>query len=551
MADDFRSAPFHLDTDAIAWIETRLAAMTPRQKLGHLINHLMRDGSEKSIAEVLEYQPGSITRHTLGDKAEATQVLARLNAALPVPLLVSADLEGSFMAPPGTSVMPNPLGMAAVDDETATRQAVTIMATQAAAYGINWSFTPQIDINAAFRSAITATRGFGDDPDRIRRHGIAMVQALQAAGTAACVKHWPGEGYDDRDQHLVTTINPLDMTRWEETFGALYRGMIDAGVMTVMSAHIAFPAFIDTIPAASTDRLQPASINRWLNEDLLRSQLGFRGLIVSDASGMAGLSTVSHRRDHVAEIVASGCDIILFSNDLGADIGWLEEALAEGRLTWARVDQAVRRQLALKAALGLHRDRAETPARDRAAEDAFAHGFRARVPTLVHDAAGTLPLDRKRHHRVLLVSKGITIPFLPQPLPLSMPDLLRAEGFEVTEHVWGTPVDPAGHDLLLYVMADETLLTRSSIFVDWREMTGSFHAAMDRPWHDVPVMMVSLGYPYHLYDAPSMPCYVNAYSATPEMQATVVDALVGRAPFAGHSPVDPYCGLPSVFKPVG
>lgn len=544
MTDDFTAAPFLLDPAACGWVEARLAAMSRREKLGQLINLLILDPDETALQAVRDHKPGSVTILNPGQAEEARARIAALNAALPAPLLVSADLEGSFSAPPGTTVMPSPLGMAATDDAQAVGLAVGIMAREARAFGINWSFTPQVDVNAAFRSAITATRGFGSDPERVERLGLAMAGALQAEGVAACAKHWPGEGHDDRDQHLVTTVNPLTMAEWEAEFGRIYRALIGAGVMTVMSAHIALPVYMKDAPgAAPGDRLRPASVNRWLNEDLLRGKLGFRGLIVSDATPMAGLTSWSHRRDHVVEVVASGCDVILFTPDIAQDIEWLDEALTDGRLTMARVDQALSRQLALKAALGLHRGASPLPAVDPVANEAFARDFRARVPTLVHDHRETLPLSPDRHRRVLLVSRGVVIPFAPAPLPLALPDLLRREGFEVTEHHWGTPVDPSGHDLLLYVMAEETLLTRGVIHVDWLAMTGSFIHAMERPWHDVPVVMISLGYPYHLYDAPSMPCYVNAYSATPAMQETLVGALLGRTPLAGRAPIDAYCGI--------
>src|SRR5664279_2053097 len=110
----------------------------------------------------------------------------------------------------GTPVL-NPLGLAAVDDVEAT---AAIMAEEARAIGVNWSFTPVIDINKAFRSAIVGTRGFGSDVARIERQALTQIAVFQAAGVAATVKHWPGEGYDDRDQHLVTTVNPLSLDEW-------------------------------------------------------------------------------------------------------------------------------------------------------------------------------------------------------------------------------------------------------------------------------------------------------------------------------------------------
>ena len=154
------------------------------------------------------------------------------------------------------------------------------MAEEARAIGINWSFTPVIDINATFRSAIVATRRYGADVEVIERQTLTQIAEFQAAGVAATVKQWPGEGFDDRDLHLVTTINPLTMAAWEANFGRDYRAAIGAGVMSVMSvmsAHIALPAYV---LAATTDAggeaYRPASVSRALNIDLLRGELGFK-----------------------------------------------------------------------------------------------------------------------------------------------------------------------------------------------------------------------------------------------------------------------------------
>ena len=197
--------------------------------------------------------------------------------------------------PFGTAV-PNPLGLAAVDDVAATERISGDHGREARAIGVNWSFTPVIDINQAFRSAIVGTRSFGSDVDLIERHALAAIRAFQREGVAATVKHWPGEGYDDRDQHLVTTANPLGVEEWEATFGRLYRAAIEAGVMSVMSAHIAFPAFVRSLePEAGLEAFRPASVSRLLNVELLRRRLGFNGLIVSDATPMAGFGAWASR----------------------------------------------------------------------------------------------------------------------------------------------------------------------------------------------------------------------------------------------------------------
>lgn len=546
---DLSAAPFNLDDAAIAWVHATRDGLTPRDKLAQLFVLLARGTPAEVAEEVRSFKPGGITRIFSPD-IEAEIGLARdLGTLSAVPLLVSADLEGSRMSLPfGTSV-PNPLGLAAVDDVEATSAISTIMAREANAVGLNWSFTPVVDLNVAWRSAIVGTRSYGSNIDTVERHALAQIAAFQANGVAATVKHWPGEGYDDRDQHLVTTVNPLSMPEWEETFGRLYRKAIAAGVMSVMSAHIALPAFVRALdPDAGAEAYRPASLSSYLNEDLLRRELGFNGLIVSDATPMAGMNDWGHRDEVLPQTIIAGCDVILFTDDANGDLMRLVKAIADGRLSQERVDEAVTRVLGLKAALGLHKDRAEPSieqARQLIGSDEsriVTNGVTARVPTLVKDVRNILPLSPAKTRRVLVFSGGVILPFVPHPLPLSVPERLEKEGFVVTIYTPDLVVSPKDYDLVLYLFAEETLLTRSRIFLDWQKLTGSVFGAMSRYWHDLPTLMISFGYPYYLYDAPRVPAYVNAYGSSEALQAAVVEAIMGRQAFSGVSPVDPFVG---------
>ena len=541
--DQLRAKPFNLDAAAIAWVRDTLKRLSPDDKIRQLFN-LRSAGNDPAMLEAQQaFRPGSITRVPGPDWPAERDVIAAFNRQAPVPLLVSADLEGSRMSLPGGGEFPNPLALAAIDD-VATTSAISIaMAQEAQAAGINWSFTPVLDINARFKSAIVATRGFGSDVPTIERHALAQLRAFQANGVAVAIKHWPGEGFDDRDQHLVTTVNPLSMEDWEVNFGRLYRGAIDAGAMSVMSAHIALPAFIrEGNPDAGVELYRPASISRDLNEGLLRGRLGFNGLIVSDATGMAGLKAWSTRAQYLPQLVAAGCDVILFVDDMERDYGFVAAALEDGRLTWERVDEAVTRQLAMKAALGLHDGPSAVPKVDHAANKRLAEDAAKRAPTLVKDTQALLPLDLEKHRRVLVFSTGIIFPFMPNPLPFALPEMLRARGFDVTLAGKGQWVDPKDYDLVLYLFGEETLLTRGHIFLDWLRLNGDFISAMQRYWTDVPTMLISFGYPYYLYDAPRAPTYVNAYSTTETMQRAVVDALLGNHAWNTRSPIDPFAG---------
>ena len=144
---------------------------------------------------------------------------------------------------------------------------------------------------------------------------------------------------------------------------------------------------------------------------------------------------------------------------------------------------------------------------------------------------------------MLIFTTGIVSPIHPVPITFILPDLLVAEGFEVSIYTPDSQVSPGNFDLILYLFGEETLLTRGRIFLDWAKITGNFVGAMRRYWHNTPTVMVSFGYPYYLYDAPRAPTCINAFCTTDDMQKAVLECLIGRAAWNKHSPIDPFCGL--------
>lgn len=544
--------PFSLDAKAIDWVREKFDSLSLDEKVSQLFVLIMMGTDEQEFARIRALKPGGITRFYTSDLDFERRVLQEMIDANPVPLLITADLEGSRHSFSfGTPVL-GQLGLAAVDDIEATETSAKILAGEGRAMGVTWSFTPVIDINKAFRSAIVGTRSYGSDIDRIERHAIAHIRGLQQNGVAATVKHWPGEGYDDRDQHLVTTINPLSVDEWMATFGRLYKRMFAEGVMSVMSGHIAFPAYVRSKMAdAGLEAFRPASVSHLLNTTLLRDELGFNGIVVSDATPMGGLSAWSHHSDTMPELISSGCDVILFSDAPEADMASVKQAVVDGRITETRLEEAVVRILGLKAKLGLF-DKSDVLPDAGSARAALAtpenvalsRNMIDRSPTLVKDVDGIFPLDLQKYKRILFVDGGINHPLIPVPMKFILPDLLREEGFEITFDTPEIVPDPKNFDLVLYALGDESLLVRSRIFVDWHKMGGGgLFKAMYRPWTTIPSAMVSFGHPYYLYDAPRVPAYINAYSTMESVQKAVVDCMLGRKPFNKTSPVDPFCGL--------
>lgn len=557
LREALRDAPFRLDEAQVSWVYSTLERMPLRKRLAQLFNVMLVPQTPEELNALIAAQPGAVTQFLLGGADAALTQARKISDGSEVPLLISADVEGGAISMACCTPMNNQLGMAAMDHAPLYEQAVGVMAEEAAALGVNWSFTPVVDINEAFRSAIVATRSFGTDQARIEELARVNVRVMQSKGIAATAKHWPGEGLDDRDQHLVTTINPLSMDAWRERFGRIYRTLIDDGVLSIMSAHIALPSFARERGETGVETCRPASISRHLNQDLLRGELNFNGLIVSDATPMGGLSSWGPREQVIPEVIQNGCDMVLFTINLDDDLDALEAAISDGRLTIERVHEAAIRVLALKASLGLNaKPRRKPPATlndtgsvlASAQNTAVAEAVAAAAPTLVKDVQGLVPITQQRHHRVVIVSapaSEVTGPFgLP---PLVVDRLLEEQGFEVRAYDPAKPPTKEDTDLVLFVLAQESLLTKSHIYLDWAGVLGPLDRAMSRDWHHLPTALISFGHPYYLYDAPRMPCVINAYTATVPMQRAVVRKLLGQEVFRGVNPVDPFCALPDAY----
>ncbi|MEJ2408664.1 MAG: glycoside hydrolase family 3 N-terminal domain-containing protein [Novosphingobium sp.] len=549
------SDPLALSPGDRAWVDARLAEMSTEDKIGQLFILSSIDDDIDEIDRHCALGVGGVHRFPGHDLEKAWAATHAAFERSLIPPLISGDIEGGSLSHYYASPVPNQLGMAAAGDLSLSRRIARLVACESRAMGFNWTFSPVVDIGANFRNPVVGTRAYGSDVETILGQASILIEELQAHGVAATAKHWPGDGIDDRDQHLITTVNTLSMEDWDASYGRIYRELIARGVMTVMSAHIALPAYIlSRDPKAGREAFRPATLSRLLNQDLLRGALGFRGLIVSDATAMGGLNAWCEREEAVPAVIENGCDVFLFSRDGAGDKRLMLDGLRTGKLSEARLEAAVDKILSLKARLGLHRRTAddllpplETARRQlrRPESLALAQEANQRAITLVKDTQKLLPLDPVRHRRVVvLAEKGWN--FVSGALPREIdtfPDTMRAHGFEV--RLYDPDQTPTGEDtdLMIYLIGQEATPTIAQIRLDWIKLHGGTRKAMLRFNTQIPTMMISLGQPYYLYDAPEIATYVNAYSALESVQHGVVERLIGAAPFTGNSPVDPFCGL--------
>ncbi|ASS68619.2 MULTISPECIES: glycoside hydrolase family 3 N-terminal domain-containing protein [unclassified Paenibacillus] len=551
MLEQLRAKPFHLTDKDIEWVRETMSEMTTEEKIGQLF--IVAEIPFSPVKQdLMSIKPGGIHLFAMGPEAtkrRQSSMIGSYQSESRIPLLISGDLESGGIggACDGTNLAMN-MQVAATGDPALAEAFGAAIAAEGAAMGYNWVFGPVADINYNFQNPIVNTRAFGDAPDTVEAYAVPALKGIQADGVmAACAKHWPGDGMDDRDQHKVLTVNSMSMEAWRGSYGRVFRAAVEAGVKTVMSAHIALPAYFDELGNKDIrTRHTPGSLSRELNEDLLRQELGFNGLIVSDATSMVGMTSFGPRKSIVPQCIAAGVDMFLFSSDIAYDYAAMLQGLQDGVLTEERLDEAVARILGLKTSLGLHRHRQALPGEEfrleavgSAAHLELAGELAARSVTLVKDTQRLLPISPEKHKRVLLLYSADEEAVFAERGDggAAFERMLASRGFEV-EREHHPRHEDNGIDLVLYLVQKSPSFMASSLRLTPKEAGGPF------VWYpaSVPTLFVSLGSPYILYEMPSMPTVVNAYNASAAVQEAVLSCLLGQRPFLGRSPVDAFCG---------
>jgi beta-N-acetylhexosaminidase len=538
-AQDLSTRPFNLDRVAIAWVDHWTATFTLQQKIRQLLHMLCRDLSQNSLDHVIAQQVGGAHRMLSRAPEQLRSSATYLQSKSVVPMLLSGDLELSERFSIYTA-LPNQMGVAAAGGDAAL-WAGRIAAREARELGFNWAFGPVLDLDLNPASAVVNTRSFGSEPDKAAANGTSWITSIQSEGLAATGKHWPGDGVDSRDQHLVTSCNSLEFAQWKRSCGKPFQAAIDAGVMSIMASHIR----LDGYEAAKGQPFSwlPASLNRALTQDLLRSEMGFAGLVISEAAQMAGYTALGPPEMLLPDTLLAGCDMILFPEDVDEAVAILERAILGGRVPQTRIDEALRRVLATKAALGLHKQTeswASTPATEerRRMHQEISRTIAQNSITLIRDDQAMLPLLPSGARRLLLLSPPRRESASGDLPSLVFDAMLREEGFSVETYVPGEPLEVINFDAALYVIGDEAGSAKPRLDMPWAQLHGPFPASMTRLWNKIPTAIISFGTPYYLHDAPECRTLINAYSPTVSSQRAVVDALVGRIPFKGSSPVD-------------
>lgn len=553
---DLKAAPYNLDDGQIAWVEETLAGMTLDEQVGQLFTNLFHFGADTfsgnpyTAEQIIERFHIGVARYHGGTAEKVQDLLNRLQTASKIPLLIAANCDsgGNGAMSDGTYIASGAQTEASGSVEVA-RNAGYVSGREMNAIGANLNFDPCVDILFNWRNTIVNTRAYGDTAEKVIKYTLPFVAGQRESGILTCVKHWPGDGTEERDQHLVLGVNELSPEDWDASFGEVYKAHIANGVEMIMAGHIALPYYQQKLnPKLKDADILPATLAPELLNGLLKTQLGFNGAIITDASHMLGMTSAMRREDYVPAAIAAGCDAFLFFNNLEEDFGFMRAGVENGVITRERLDDANRRILGLKAKLRLHEQKQagtllRTPAdlevvgcqehlrlRDEAADLGI---------TLVKNTLDQLPLNPEQHKRIRLYhltgEKGGILGEDSTTLT-EVVEQLTKRGYEVTVNDGTTRVK--GPTLTYRDEVDAALIVaevigygaQNNYRIVWKTAMSN-----ECPWYvwEVPTFMVSLNYTTHLHDATMVKCYVNAYHPNPSNISATLDKLEGKSAFKG------------------
>jgi beta-N-acetylhexosaminidase len=552
-----------LDAEARAWVERTLASLTLREKVGQLVFPWI--GGEYAAANspemdrLLEW----VEREGVGGLVISVGMphsyAAKLNAAqrrAKVPLLVTTDMEsGPGMRLNGGSTLPHllPLGggtvfppvmaLGAIGSDSLAFQVGRVIGREARAVGVHLNFAPVLDVNSNPLNPIINTRSFGEDPREVARLATAMMRGQQAEGLLAAGKHFPGHGDTEADTHIGTAAIRADRARLDSVELGPFRAAISAGVDAVMAAHI-------SVTGVEGADAPPASLSRTLVTDLLRGEMGFDGLVISDAMDMGAIVRRYGRTEPLRMAIDAGVDLLLQPLDAREAIDAVVEDVRAGRIAEARLDASVRRILEAKARAGLHRGAlVDIGAVDAVvgtrAHRALADTVAARSLTLARDERNLVPLAPNA--RILSVTYA-------EAADLTAGRWFDRELVRLGHAVRSVRVDPSTSPeayARLRALADSVDVVVAAAYVQPRENAGTVGARGGYPSFvegvsagGGRVVAVSFGSPYLIGFHPSVPAYLLAWGGAETSQRAAARALAGRADIRGRLPVNVPPGLP-------
>ena len=540
-----------------SWADSILSTLSLREKAGQLImpwvlSDFAPEGSSSSrrIVEMVEEQGVGGVIFSVGSPTEGAAKVNDLQSRARVPLLVAADLErgagyrfrGAVYLPGaislgGATEFPSLMAVGATGDADLAREMGRITAREARALGIHTPFAPVLDVNNNPDNPIINVRSFGEDPHEVARLGMAFAQGAQEEGVIAVGKHFPGHGDTEIDSHLDLPVIRFARERLEAVELLPFRAAIDDGIGGIMTAHI-------TVPNLDGGDDLPATLSRGVLTDVLRDEMGFQGLIFTDAMDMLAIDRRFPRGEATVRALEAGADVILMPPDVGGAIQALVTAVEEGRVTEGRLDESVLRILRAKEEMGLHEDRLVPISRVSRVvgipeHEAVAQEIAERSLTLLKNDRDLLPLLGTRSARVFSVSFRrpsdlLAGRFLNAGLRARYPRLVTAQLDVNTPPEQYEALVRRARSSDLVVVSLYVSVVSSSGSVAIPEETAEFIQALTVA--RIPHVVISFGNPYLLSEFPDVQAYLLAWSRTEVTQRAVARALFGDIAIQGTAP---------------
>src|SRR5580658_5136007 len=574
--------PIHLDKAGRKWADKTLRKMSPEDKVGQLfgirVNAQFLNDADPIFAQlrdnIRKYRIGSLVMSVPVDgpvllksqPSVAADLLNRLQKLSKLPLLVAADFErGVSMRLNGTTVFPHAMAFGAAGKTENAEAFGRITALEARAIGVQWDFFPIADVNSNPANPIINTRSFGGDPAQVGDFVAAYIQGAHEGGMLATAKHFPGHGDTATDSHLGFAQVTGDRARLDAIELPPFRHAIEAGVDAVMVAHV-------TVPALDSEPNRVATTSKAIVTGLLQEEMGFKGIVVTDALDMAGLTRLYAKNIGRAAVESfkAGNDVLIIPADLEASYRAMLQAVESGEIGRERLDQSVRKILELKASVGLNKARLVDLGQlsnEIARPENVAEGQRIadEAITLVRDNGKVIPLQSVGTPEAALPYQSLTEAGNRLVAVIFSDDLRTESGRMLERQILARvpdarviyvdarsaagmkasvvdAVEAAEHVIVaLYVVPTAGKAVRApggglknTVAMD--DATGSLLATvLDRAAERTVVL--AMGNPYVVEDFPAIQNYVCEFSNVTVSETAAVKAIFGEIPISGHLPV--------------
>ena len=465
--------------------------------------------------------------YSLEDTLQLTEKLqaAAAGAGQP-PLFIAVDYEGGSVYVPttlGLLELPTNMMLGAADDENNTATLFYLAGRELKRAGINMAFGPVLDINTNPRNPIIGIRSLGSDPADAARLGGAIINGLKAGGVIAVGKHFPGHGAAAEDSHKTLPEILLSTTELSATHLAPFRRAIELEIPAIMTVHILFPAL---------DRKNPATLSAAVLTGLLKEDLGFGGLVITDSLDMGAITRRLSIHKAAAVSLKAGADVLLIGKgDFGRAVKEIAAQVRKGNIPVGRLDQAYNKVLAAKRAAGLYSPPREQSSFDKAYLD-ITKTLSAKAVTLLRDRGGLLPLPKEKKVAVII--------FAPQRFAQNAIDLYRGllkADYDASYYFFEIGVKERELPAIMQAAEEADILVVGSF--QWAAAQNRTQREAIRRLLDAgkPAVLLSLMNPYDLEGYPEAPCALALYGMTaPSMQAAA-RVLAGQLVPQGRLPV--------------